>query len=656
MDKIFNNINFLNELIIKRDIQIMTIYIIIKTIINSNNLKNNELNEFNYSLKRELQEYKLDEISFIKEIETYNNKIDNNHKISFEYSLNNFINIIIFLENNIINKDFLGDIVEFLFIIAFQFFFKFEKEYCINFYFYNNFSKLSSIENLEKIGINKNLIKNNEELYNYFGNYKEEKKNDNNINQLYINSFNKLNFENNFIINNLPYEPDSSFINELYNISTLSKAIIPFIYINQYIYFKKLKYSLNLLLKTNKNELTNIREYYYELLKSIYHAPKISYINFFKLALLVYQIKNSEYMKLVNIPFNYNFNTAYNNINNSQFLINGIKFDKRINIITFCTNKLGDIGMFEFGKNLCFNENIKEIDFSNMNINSLNLNFLIKGIFLNELKNIKEFNLSNNNLEKGGLYIAKILQIFINLEVLNLSKCNLKSEMKPILLQIKNLYSNQNYLLKKLNILSNDICHGSIYLLGDIIKIKNCQLKILSCGYSNFNNKAGKYFLNCLLKNNNLEELYMYKSGFDDKYYPYFRNLIIISNLNILSIYHNNIKNFETILKLISLTKKIIIKIDNKKDEKFIINNNILFKFDISDNPINNEFITKDDINLLKDICKNSGLALLNMSHMIYGKNNGIPNNIYQSNKFQKEEYELLQIIKERKVHFKILY
>ena len=107
MDKIFNNINFLNELIIKRDIQIMTIYIIIKTIINSNNLKNNELNEFNYSLKRELQEYKLDEISFIKEIETYNNKIDNNHKISFEYSLNNFINIIIFLENNIINKDFL---------------------------------------------------------------------------------------------------------------------------------------------------------------------------------------------------------------------------------------------------------------------------------------------------------------------------------------------------------------------------------------------------------------------------------------------------------------------------------------------------------------------------------------------------------------------
>ena len=104
------------------------------------------------------------------------------------------------------------------------------------------------------------------------------------------------------------------------------------------------------------------------------------------------------------------------------------------------------------------------------------------------------------------------------------------------------------------------------------------------------------------------------------------------------------------------MTKKIIIKIDNKKDEKFIINNNILFKFDISDNPINNEFITKDDINLLKDICKNSGLALLNMSHMIYGKNNGIPNNIYQSNKFQKEEYELLQIIKERKVHFKILY
>jgi hypothetical protein len=43
------------------------------------------------------------------------------------------------------------------------------------------------------------------------------------------------------------------------------------------------------------------------------------------------------------------------------------------------------------------------------------------------------------------------------------------------------------------------------------------------------------------------------------------------------------------------------------------------------------------------------------MSHIIYGKNNGIRNNIYNSNKFQKEEYELLSIIKGRKDNFKIL-
>jgi hypothetical protein len=80
-----------------------------------------------------------------------------------------------------------------------------------------------------------------------------------------------------------------------------------------------------------------------------------------------------------------------------------------------------------------------------------------------------------------------------------------------------------------------------------------------------------------------------------------------------------------------------------------------LYKFDISDNPIHNELILKDDITLLKDICKNSGLYILNMSHIIYGKNNGIRNNIYNSNKFQKEEYELLSIIKGRKDNFKIL-
>ncbi len=656
MEKIFNNWNLLNEQIIKKDIQIMIIYIITKSIINNSNTENNEINEFYSALKRELQEFKLDEISLAKTIETYNNNMDSNKKISFEYSLNNFMNIIIFLENNIINKDFIGDVVEFLFIIAFLFFFKLEKEHCINFYFYRNCSKLSSIENLEKIAMNKNLIKNNKELLNYFENPSDENKHEKNINPLNISYFEKLkfDFDNNFI-NNFQYEPDSSFINELYNIKSISKAIIPLIYISQYIIFKKIKYSLNTLLNTNKNELKNIKEYYYKLLQSVYNEPRISYEIFFKLALLVYQIKHSEYMQLENIPFNYNFNTAYNNIKCNQFIINGIKYDKRINIITFSTNILGDIGMFELGKNLCFNQNIKEIDFSNMNINSVNLNFLIKGIFLNELRNIKEFNISNNNLEKGGIYIAKILHIFINLEVLNLNNCNLKSGMKPILLQIKKLYSNKNYLLNKLYILSNDICQGSIYTLGDIIKLKNCQLKILSCGYSNFKNKAGKYFLNCILKNNNLEELYMYKSGFDDKDYSYFRNLLIISKVNVLSIYHNNFKNFETFLKLISLTKKISIKIDNKKDDIFKINNNLLYKFDISDNPIHNELILKDDITLLKDICNNSGLYILNMSHIIYGKNNGIRNNIYNSNKFQKEEYELLSIIKGRKDNFKIL-
>ena len=57
MEKIFNNWNLLNEQIIKKDIQIMIIYIITKSIINNSNTENNELNEFYSALKRELQEF-----------------------------------------------------------------------------------------------------------------------------------------------------------------------------------------------------------------------------------------------------------------------------------------------------------------------------------------------------------------------------------------------------------------------------------------------------------------------------------------------------------------------------------------------------------------------------------------------------------------------
>ena len=136
----------------------------------------------------------------------------------------------------------------------------------------------------------------------------------------------------------------------------------------------------------------------------------------------------------------------------------------------------------------------------------------------------------------------------------------------------------------------------------------------------------------------------MYDSGFDDHDYPFFKKLIINSKLNVLSIYKNRIKNFETIIKLLSLTQNIPEEQDKEKKLIYKIKNNQLFNFDVSENPIMGKLILKDDIIVLKNICKYTGLAVFDMIHIL-GKNN----NKEKENHREKEEENIIKIIKEKK-------
>ena len=166
--------------------------------------------------------------------------------------------------------------------------------------------------------------------------------------------------------------------------------------------------------------------------------------------------------------------------------------------------------------------------------------------------------------------------------------------------------------MENLLISMNEMDHTAIYSLGDLIRNKNCKLRILSCGFSNFHNTAGQYFLKSLTKNDTLQELYLYQAQLDDSDFEIIKNVIVNSKLNILSLYKNNIKNFDTILKLLSLTSILKIK-------QYVEPQNVLCSLDLSENPINQKTIVNTDIALLNFICQKSGLSIFDLTHIIHG-------------------------------------
>ena len=277
--------------------------------------------------------------------------------------------------------------------------------------------------------------------------------------------------------------------------------------------------------------------------------------------------------------------------------------------------------MFEAALNFSLNKKIEVIDFSQMNITTEHLQYFLNGFVSDSIENILELNLSNNTYFKNnietGIYLAKIIGKFKKLKSLNLNKCKLKNSINPIFIELDNLYSKGNYELENLLISMNEMTQNAIYSLGKLLRNKKCKLVVLSCGYSNFHNDAGRYFLKSLAENDILQELYLYQAQLEDSDYEIIKYVIINSKLNILSLYKNNIKNFDTILKLFSLTS--ILKIDKNVEPQ-----NVLYSLDLSDNPINQKTILNIDIALLTYICKKTGLSMFDLAHIIHGNTNEI--------------------------------
>ena len=383
--------------------------------------------------------------------------------------------------------------------------------------------------------------------------------------------------------------------------NSTSSKISPLIYMGMIIKFKKFQ-----LIYEKGNE--ELKKYISSQIKILYSYPKSSFNYLFYILFTIFKIKNSSQIKKTKTPFKFEISQAFLEYDSSFVMASIIKYDKRIKHITFNQNKFGEIGFYELGKNLLFNQNIIILNIGQMNITTSHLNFF--NIGLNGYCSAIELNY-NNNIKinsTSGKAIAESITKFPNLIRLNLNKCELGIGTKYILKTIleKPMKITNLFLSKTL------MDETSIKILNKIVEKKNCTIKILSVSNCNFNNKYGRKILRSICKNTSIEELYMYNCELDDSYFCDIRNLIISGNLNVLSLYKNKFSNFESILKLIHLTST------QKKDYKI---GSQLINLDLSVNPIKKNSICNKYIDIFVNVCYNTTLKILDISQTLNGEN-----------------------------------
>ena len=612
-DTIKKNFNKIPESIISEKDIFMIIYLIFFTLVDNNKLED-YLND-NSQIKNKNT---LNDMKTLKEEEENKNNLNNSliKEINSDFSIENYKKIKNLLYELTINKNYFPDLLEFCLINALILVFNSGKEHTINIYLYDNFNKIKrgkTFENLEKNSFISQILK--EPIQSYlkevvefnFNEVNGELTNDKKEvikKKQYMNLFENLgnslknilkNFYNNF------EEKIEELLKNVEKENSITSLISPLIYMGTIIKFKKFQLIYN-------KENDNLRKFILSQLKILYSYPKSSFNYLFYILFAVYKITNSKQIEIEKIPFKYDISQAFLEYDSSFVMASVIKYDKRIKHIIFNQNKFGEIGLYELGKNLLFNQNIQIVNIGQMNLTTSQLEFF--NIGLNGFCSAVELNYNNNIKidESSGKAISESIVKFPNLIRLNLNKCKLGYGTKYILSTILEKKNTIKHLFLSKTLMDQT----SIKILNKIIEKKNCSIEILSVSNCNFNNHFGRNFLKSMCKNVSIQELYMYNCKLNDSYYNDIRNLIISGNLNVISLYKNDISNFETLLKLIGLTN---VKKKNNKIESQLMN------LDLSVNPIKKQSICPKYLDVFIDICEKTTLKILDISQIINGEN-----------------------------------
>ena len=586
--------------IINKNVYIF-LYCLVKNII----LKGNQKEEVIQNLK--------------KKIETINKEIkDKNKFIYLDYSSPNFENIINYIKSQ--NLILAGDILEGILISVFSHAFQTDKENAFGEFLYKDIDGKYKIEESEKDLIQwfkkdefkppelqnlENLLKNevSSTLYSILNeifkakliNIKDKNKNKKIDKFIYRRNFGSEEIKDNNFTEN--FKPNK---------------IIKFFLISVYIYYQ------------NK------------------HSPLMKYISKKE-----GKVKKEE-LELANIPFDYNLCDA-NLINRfANSVLSPVRIEPRISEITMSQNFFEERGLYELGKILLFNKNIKKCVFDSSSICSHYLDYLNLGLGVYDNYNLEDLNLAYNKMDKNSeIFLSKMISHLKGLKTINLSCNEIGRGVSSFFVMLKQLYRQGKTCLENLIINKSNLDNSSFYELGELLKCKYCGLKRLYLNTNIIPKQAN--FLRKLKKNKCLTEIMLNKTNIDNNNTNEIMRLISNTQLETIYLYKNKISNFNDCLRIIGRTKLIKIfedEKDVKKDPSF------LFNLDLSENPCQN--LNTSKIEILRNLINDTNLFCLDLSHILLGvrpkdlpdsqensKYRAEVNKLSENLNKEKEEYEL---------------
>ena len=439
-------------------------------------------------------------------------------------------------------------------------------------------------------------------------------------------------------------------------------------YINKYIYnleenqYNDLAFTITgesnyfLLGDYNENPLF-VNEFCYKHKFDVYTKVPIPMLNSFLWSAFIYHMnKTSPLIKYINpmheneenkdlayIPFEYNLEGAYIEEKYSNTIISPLRFEPRITKLNLRKNSINRFGLYELGKLLIFNKNIKSM---NLDINFLTdkcLEYINLGMRIYENHSLEELILSKNNLTtQSGIFLAQIITKFRGLKTLDLYNNELKWGLSPFFAILKKLYRKGKTQLECLILNNCQLDDESFYELGELINSKHCKLKKLYLRGNKYNVNLS-HFLKKLKRNNSITEIYLgqtliYNNNTDEI-------IRIISNAQIKNLYLNKVKinSFNELIRIIYRTK--IIK--SKYDVNINKNESSLINLDLSDNEI--YFKAPIYIKLLIEVLENNTIRCLDISHILYGLNVKKYNKNLKNNKYINEVEKLIKLLEEKK-------
>ena len=586
-----------------------------------------------------------------------NNLIKDEKKyLNFDYSIKNFDNIVNFIKRQ--NLIYASEILENILLNIFVKVMNVPKDDTVNDYIYNNLNKIRADEVyltwFQQEKLSPEELRNLSDLIN-------KTKIDYFLNSPFSYLLYRINFEKYNLIkitkdkNSLALKyiykdcfPNETFMDYVYDLTKINQKTN----MDQDISLNSIMHLINkCIIKPDKNDISIFTDLIKRFLYSvfIYYQTKNSpLINYGKKGLNQNNKKN-----LVFVPYSYDLSRAYVEGRYSNVIISPIRAEKRIVNILIEENNLRESGMYELGKTLVFNKNIKHIDLSRSLIKSSYLDYLILGMGIFDNYSVNKLNLAYNYLnENYSKNLERIIHKFKELKTLVLKNNNLKGGLAQFFVVLKKLYKNNETKIEKLILNKCFLDDASFVELGELLKNQYCKLKILYIIENDLSRSTN--FLKKLKKNKILTDIYMGKNNIDKRDVNDINKIISNTNINSLNVYRNKIPNFKDILRIIYRTR-LIRQDETEKNILLLQNSNSVLKhLDISNNY--NSIKSTHHIKILSKLFKETTLPILDISKIFKGEYPTKFIKKFQNRNYIQEVDNLAKYLEKQKEIYKDIY